>query len=82
MVAPDAVRKNLSANEWNFWYGGEPAVSKIHDAFGNVVYLPGQRREGGSYETRQGQIAIWNSVMEEHNFLVRLWDLITMDALI
>ncbi|KUJ81340.1 ABC transporter substrate-binding protein [Ruegeria profundi] len=82
MVAPDAVRKNLSVNEWNFWYGGEPAVSKIHDAFGNVVYLPGERREGGSYETRQGQIAIWNSVMEEHNFLVRLWDLITMDALI
>ncbi|MEO3479862.1 extracellular solute-binding protein [Phaeobacter sp. CAU 1743] len=82
MAAPSATRAHLSSVEWDFWYGGKPAACEIRDAFGNVVYHPGERREGGSYETRQSQIVIWNSVMEEHNFLVRLWDLITADALI
>jgi putative spermidine/putrescine transport system substrate-binding protein len=82
MVAPSATRGHLSPGEWGFWYGGKPAASPICDAFGNVVYQPGERREGGSYLTRQKQIVIWNSVMEEHNFLVRLWDVITKGALI
>ena len=82
MAAPGATRAHLSEVEWDFWYGGKPAAADICDAYGNVVYQPGERREGGSYETRQRQIVTWNSVMEEHNFLVRLWDVITTGALI
>ncbi|MDO6729609.1 extracellular solute-binding protein [Marinovum sp. 2_MG-2023] len=82
MAAPGAARAHLSPVEWDFWYDGKPAAADICDAFGNVVYHPGDLREGGSCETRQRQIVIWNSVMEEHNFLVRLWEVITSKALI
>jgi hypothetical protein len=30
-------------------------------------------RDGGSYEQRMSHIAVWNSVMDEHNYLVRRW---------
>jgi len=33
----------------------------------------GEVRDGGSYEQRMGHIAVWNSVMDEHNYLVRRW---------
>ncbi|MCF5674141.1 signal peptide prediction, partial [Pseudomonas syringae] len=33
----------------------------------------GEIRDGGSYEERMGHIAVWNSVMNEHNYLVRRW---------
>ena len=33
----------------------------------------GSVRDGGSYEQRLGRIAVWNTVMDEHNYLVRQW---------
>lgn len=82
MAAASATRSHLTANEWDFWYDGKPSVADILDPFGNVVYRPGELREGGSCENRQKQIVIWNSVMDEHNFLVRLWNVITERALV
>ncbi|WP_417585690.1 ABC transporter substrate-binding protein [Pelagibacterium sp.] len=82
LAAPSATRAHLSASEWDFWYAGKPAACDIHDAFGSVVYRAGDLREGGSYESRQQKIVIWNSVMDEHNFLVRLWDEIIKSNLI
>ena len=82
MAAPSSTKTHLSANEWGFWYGGQAASDAIHDPFGNVVYHKGELREGGSCATRQKQIVVWNSVMDEHNFLVRLWNVITQEALI
>jgi putative spermidine/putrescine transport system substrate-binding protein len=82
MAAPRAARQYLSANESGFWYDGKPAVADICDPYGRGVYRAGETREGGSCETRQDQIVIWNSVMSEHNSLVRLWDVITQAAMI
>lgn len=82
MAAPKATQSNLTANEWDFWYNGQAATSDIFDPFGNTVYRPGEIREGGSCREKQKKIVNWNSVMDEHNFLVRLWNVITQDALI
>ena len=33
----------------------------------------GQARAGGSYVARSSQIALWDTTMDEHNYLVRRW---------
>jgi len=74
MANAEAVRRRLTAAEWAFWYGGEPARTEIRDAHGRIIFAPGERREGGAYAERMSRIAVWNTVMTEHNYLVRRWD--------
>ena len=40
----------------------------------NVVAKAGEVLDGGSYETRMSNIAVWNSVMDEHQYLVSKWN--------
>ncbi len=74
MATQGAVRAHLTPAEWAFWYDGAMAEAPIHDAFGREVYRAGERREGGCYAERMGRVAVWNTVMDEHNYLVRRWD--------
>ncbi|WP_339947231.1 extracellular solute-binding protein [uncultured Albimonas sp.] len=74
MTNAEAVRGRLTAAEWAFWYDGEPARTEIRDAYGRVIFAPGERREGGAYAQRMSRIAVWNTVMTEHNYLVRRWE--------
>lgn len=68
-----AVRARLSADEWDFWYRGQKARKPICDAQGNEVYAAGETREGGSYSERMGRVVVWDTVMTEHNYLMRRW---------
>ena len=34
----------------------------------------GRARDGGSYDTRMGNIAVWNSVMDNDRYLIRKWN--------
>ncbi|MCV9878728.1 ABC transporter substrate-binding protein [Brenneria izbisi] len=70
---PQRSRDYLSAAEWNFWYDGQPALETLPDAFGEPLIAKGERRDGGCYAQRMSHIAVWNSVMDEHNYLVRRW---------
>lgn len=74
MSNPEAVRSHLSEDEWRFWYDGEPAASPIVDAEGNQIFDIGETRGGGSYFERMSRVAVWNAVMDEHNYLVRRWE--------
>lgn len=76
---PNASREFLTAGEWDFWYEGKPAKEIILDPYGNEIFKVGELREGGSYENRTTKIVSWNSIMDEHNFLVRLWDTLIRD---
>jgi putative spermidine/putrescine transport system substrate-binding protein len=67
------VRAALSADEWDFWYGGLPARSPICDSEGRTVYQTGEQREGGSYSARMSRVVVWDTVMTEHNYLMRKW---------
>ena len=70
---PYAVRPHLSEAEWDFWYGGKPAAEDIRDQAGRVIFDKGEVREGGDYETRMSRVVVWDTIMTEHNYLVRSW---------
>ena len=71
---PENARRFLSAAEWDYWYGGKPAATDIHDPFGKLMEQAGRARDGGSFEQRMGNIAVWNSVMDEDRYLTRRWN--------
>src|SRR5688500_1365303 len=60
---PENAREHLSDAEWDYWYGGQPAAEDMLAPDGGVVAKQGEVRDGGSYETRMSNIAVWNSVM-------------------
>lgn len=71
---PERTKAHLSPAEWAYWYLGEAASEDIRDNDGRVVARAGDRREGGAYRERMSRIAVWNSFMDEHNYLVRRWN--------
>jgi putative spermidine/putrescine transport system substrate-binding protein len=73
MSNPDAVKKSLSKAEWDYWYAGKAAAKELSDPFGVPVVKKGEVRDGGSYEKRFSNIAVWNSLMKENNYLVKRW---------
>lgn len=74
MPTLDATKKFMSADEWGFWYEGKPAQGVIKDPFGNALEQPGSVRDGGSYQARMGNIAVWNSEFDEFGYLVDEWN--------
>lgn len=73
MSNPQSVREHLELAEWDYWYEGKPATQDLCDPYGEVIVREGESHEGGSYDTRMNRIIIWDSVMDEHNYLVRRW---------
>jgi putative spermidine/putrescine transport system substrate-binding protein len=71
---PEMARKFLTEAEWDYWYGGKPAATDIMDPFGKLVEKAGRTRDGGSFDKRMGNIAVWNSVMDEDRYLTRRWN--------
>ena len=71
---PGTAKKYLAADEWDYWYGGKPAAEDIHDPFGKLMEKGGRARDGGTFEERMGNIAVWNSVMDEDRYLTRRWN--------
>lgn len=70
---PQRSREHLTAAEWDYWYAGLPAAQDLSGNNGQVLISRGSLRDGGAYEQRLGRIAVWNTVMDEHNYLVRQW---------
>jgi putative spermidine/putrescine transport system substrate-binding protein len=70
---PLRTRDYLSVAEWDYWYEGKPATEPLLGSDGAPFIEPGAVREGGSYVERVRRISVWNSVMDEHNYLVRKW---------
>ena len=71
---PDNTRKYLTENEYNYWYGGKAAESDILSPFGKLMEKAGNVRDGGALWDRLGNIAVWNSVMDEDRYLTRRWN--------
>lgn len=71
---PERIRAHLAPEEWDYWYDGKPAARDLPDPQGRIAIRAGEVRSGGSYRARSNHIAIWNTTMDEHNFLVRRWD--------
>jgi putative spermidine/putrescine transport system substrate-binding protein len=74
MSAPSAVMDHLSAAEWSYWYDGQEASKDLFGVDGETTIVRrGARRSGGSYLERARRIALWNTVMDEHNYAARAW---------
>lgn len=73
MSVAGTVRDEIAEEEWAYWYGGEPASRDLPGPDGEIAVRAGARRAGGSYYDRANRIAVWNTVMDEHNYAVRAW---------
>ena len=70
---PERSREYMTEAEWDYWYGGLPAVGDLPGPDGRMRIKAGSVRSGGSYWQRANCIAVWNTTMDEHNYLVRRW---------
>ncbi|MEM8502327.1 MAG: extracellular solute-binding protein [Cyanobacteria bacterium P01_D01_bin.1] len=73
-AVPENAKKFMSAEEWDFWYEGEPAAVDMVDPFGTTLEKAGAVRDGGSFEERMGNVVVWNSTMDEQVYLVQKWN--------
>jgi putative spermidine/putrescine transport system substrate-binding protein len=64
----------MTDDEWGFWFEGKPAQGDITSPQGQVIESAGAVRDGGSFEARMGNVACWNSVMDENQYMVRKWN--------
>lgn len=67
-------RPHLSAAEWDYWYLGKPAAEDLRGTSGATVVREGMVRDGGSYEQRFGNIAVWNTVMNHYEYSLSKWN--------
>ncbi|SCM66366.1 ABC transporter substrate-binding protein [Donghicola eburneus] len=79
MSVPDRVKECLPKADWDYWYEGLPAAEPLNDVEGHVAIPKGHVRSGGSRTERAHHIALWNTTMDEHNYVVRRWnELVTL----
>ena len=72
-VLPTA-KANMSADEWGYWMEGKAAIGDIKAPDGTVLEKAGATRDGGSYDDRMGNVACWNAVMDENDYMVSKWN--------
>ncbi len=70
---PERSRGYMTSAEWDYWYEGLPAREDLPGPDGTIRIRRGALRSGGSYWQRANSIAVWNTTMDEHNYLVRRW---------
>ena len=71
---PEAARSFLTDNEWGFFYEGKAATEDITSPTGQKTNSAGDVRDGGSYEARFANVAVWNNLMEEAPYLFSKWN--------
>jgi putative spermidine/putrescine transport system substrate-binding protein len=71
---PETAKKFLTPEEWDYWYEGKPAAVDIKDPYGNLMEKKGKVRDGGSFWDRMGNVACWNTLMDEDRYLTRRWN--------
>lgn len=70
----ETAKAFMSEDEWGFWVDGKAAVGDIVSPEGKVMEKAGAVRDGGSFESRMGGVACWNSVMDEDRYMVKRWN--------
>lgn len=74
MSVRERIRRYLSDAEWDYWYEGKPAHTDLPDPFGEICVRSGESRDGGSYLERMARVRVWNTIMDDHNYLARRWN--------
>jgi len=71
---PETAKQFLTTEEWDYWYEGKPAAVDIKDPYGHLMEKQGATRDGGSLWQREGNVVVWNTVMDEDKFLTKRWN--------
>jgi putative spermidine/putrescine transport system substrate-binding protein len=71
---PQRSRLQLTDAEWDYWYLGKTATQDLRGTSGSVVVKKGNVRDGGSYERRFSNVAVWNTVMPTYEYSLRKWN--------
>jgi putative spermidine/putrescine transport system substrate-binding protein len=71
---PDRSRREMTDHEWDYWYDGKPAASDLIGTDGRVVVSRGESRNGGSYQRRFSNVAVWNTVMKNYEYTLSAWN--------
>lgn len=71
---PETAKANLTPNERGFFYEGKAATADITSPTGQKTNSAGDKRDGGSYEERFSNVAVWNNLMDEAEFLYAKWN--------
>jgi putative spermidine/putrescine transport system substrate-binding protein len=71
---PSRARPLMSKAEWDYWYLGKPAAEPLTGTDGKVSVQHGERRNGGSYEQRFSNVAVWNTVMDHYEYTLLKWN--------
>ncbi len=69
----EPLKDTLSEAEWQYWYDGKAAAEDLPGVSVPVAVRRGERREGGNYQDRVARVAVWSTIMPEHNYLARRW---------
>jgi putative spermidine/putrescine transport system substrate-binding protein len=70
---PARSKQFLTANEFDYWYNGKPALTNLSGTDGKVSVRKGDVRTGGSYEKRFENVAVWNTVMPTYDYSLEKW---------
>ncbi|KPA17370.1 ABC transporter substrate-binding protein [Candidatus Magnetomorum sp. HK-1] len=70
---PSTAQKFMKPYEWDYWMNGKPAENDILSPDGIVIEKKGTVRDGGSFSNRIGNIAVWNTLMDESRYLLGKW---------
>jgi putative spermidine/putrescine transport system substrate-binding protein len=70
---PQRSKPLLSQDEWDYWYEGKPASNSLRGTDGRVSVATGSIRNGGSYENRFSNVAVWNTVMPTYDYSLERW---------
>jgi putative spermidine/putrescine transport system substrate-binding protein len=71
---PKTAMAALTENERGFFYEGKAATADITSPTGEKTNSAGDVRDGGSFEERFAQVAVWNNLMDEAEFLYAKWN--------
>jgi putative spermidine/putrescine transport system substrate-binding protein len=71
---PKTAEKYMTPNEYGYWYLGKPATDVIKDPYGHPIAKAGEVRDGGSFIERFTNIAVWNTVMDENQYMIQRWN--------
>lgn len=71
---PQRSKPQLSEAEWDYWYQGQPAAEDLKGTSGKKIISKGDIRDGGSYEKRFSNIAVWNTVMDTYEYSLQRWN--------
>lgn len=70
---PQRSRPLMTQAEWDYWYEGKPAATDLLGTDGKVAVHRGETRSGGAYTTRFEHVAVWNTVIDQYEYLLLRW---------